>query len=152
MGERLSSDQGREAAACSEDVGVGQPFDDLARSLADGNLSRGRALRLIGAALVGTVMASIPGLAWAAPCRPGQFQCGRRCCPQEAGCVRGDCVCPAGRQHCPAGTLQGTETCCPEGFDCCSTGAEGVIFASTCCPIGTCQCDPIARVCTCATV
>jgi hypothetical protein len=153
MRQRVSHDEDREVPACSgQDVGVGHSFDHLARSLAEGNLSRRRALRLFGAALVGMMMASIPGVAWAAPCRPGQFQCGRRCCPETFSCVRGECVCLAGQQHCPAGTLQGPESCCQEGFDCCTVGAGGVIVSSTCCPSGTCRCDPVANVCTCATV
>jgi hypothetical protein len=44
---------------------VGQTFDDLARRLAEGTISRRRALRLFGAALVGVTTASIPGVAWA---------------------------------------------------------------------------------------
>jgi hypothetical protein len=41
-------------------------FDELAKGVASGTLSRGKALRLLGAALVGGAMASIPGVAWAA--------------------------------------------------------------------------------------
>ena len=72
--------------------------------MATGTLSRGRALKLMGGALLGGVVASIPGLALAAPkkpgtgpCRPDQFQCGKKCCPSEASCVKGECVCPAPR-------------------------------------------------------
>src|SRR5215203_2258070 len=42
-------------------------FDELTRGLASGTLSRGKALRLMGAALVGGALASIPGIAWAKP-------------------------------------------------------------------------------------
>ena len=45
-------------------------FDDLARGLANGSISRGKALRLMGAALVGGVLASIPRVAVAATCSP----------------------------------------------------------------------------------
>src|ERR671921_1473702 len=41
-------------------------FDELARGLADGSITRGKALRLMGAALVGGALASFPGTAWAA--------------------------------------------------------------------------------------
>src|SRR3712207_5391368 len=51
-------------------------LDSLARGLADGSLSRRKALRLMGAALVGAALASIPGVAWAAKCQPGEFKCG----------------------------------------------------------------------------
>jgi hypothetical protein len=40
-------------------------FDELAKGLASGTLSRGKALRLMGAALVGGALASLPGAAWA---------------------------------------------------------------------------------------
>jgi len=39
------------------------PFDELASTLASGRLSRRRALRLLGAALVGSALALIPGVA-----------------------------------------------------------------------------------------
>ena len=45
-------------------------FDELAKGLASGNISRGKALRLLGAALLGGTLASIPGLAQAVPQRP----------------------------------------------------------------------------------
>src|SRR5919112_1376446 len=41
-------------------------FDELARGLASGNVTRGKALRLMGAALVGGALASFPGTASAA--------------------------------------------------------------------------------------
>jgi hypothetical protein len=40
-------------------------FDDLAMGLAEGTLSRRKALRLMGAALAGGMLASVPGVAWA---------------------------------------------------------------------------------------
>jgi len=36
-------------------------FDELARGLANGSISRGKALRLMGAALLGGALAAIPG-------------------------------------------------------------------------------------------
>src|SRR5919199_924837 len=45
-------------------------FDELACGLASGTLSRAKALRLMGAALVGGVLASIPRVAVAATCSP----------------------------------------------------------------------------------
>jgi hypothetical protein len=41
-------------------------FDELASGLASGTLARGKALRLMGAALVGGTLAFFPGVAWAA--------------------------------------------------------------------------------------
>ena len=66
-------------------------FDELASELASGTLSRGKALRLIGAALVGGVLASLPGRAQAAP-----LCSRRRPCPGDCGCIRlakGDRAC-----------------------------------------------------------
>jgi hypothetical protein len=40
-------------------------FDDLARGLASGSISRGKALRLLGGALAGAALASVPGVGWA---------------------------------------------------------------------------------------
>ena len=39
-------------------------FDELAKRLASGEVSRGQALRMMGAALVGGALASVPGIAW----------------------------------------------------------------------------------------
>jgi len=68
-----------------------EPFDDLARGLAVGTLSRRGALRLLGSALVGGVLASIPGVALAQ-------QGGTRACEQfctqafPPGPERGRCI------------------------------------------------------------
>jgi hypothetical protein len=45
-------------------------FDELASGLASGTLSRRRVLRLMGGALVGSALASIPGMAWARHLKP----------------------------------------------------------------------------------
>lgn len=66
---------------------MGHSFDDLARSLAEGNLSRRRALRLFGAAIVGMMMALVPGMGSDAPC-PSERKCKRKGCP-EAVYLRG---------------------------------------------------------------
>ena len=65
-------------------------FDELARGLASGTVSRSKALRMLGAALVGGVLASVPGVAWAAK-PPGQ----KGCRIQGQTRVNGQCVCPA---------------------------------------------------------
>jgi len=49
----------------NEGSAVDTSLDNVARGLADGTLSRGRALRLMGAALMSGALASIPGIAWA---------------------------------------------------------------------------------------
>ena len=84
-------------------------FDELARALADGSLSRGKALRLMGGLLVGGALASVPGVAWADDrCSEGQTRCGERCvnlktnerhcgscrnrCTSNQRCCNGRCV------------------------------------------------------------
>jgi hypothetical protein len=80
-------------------------FDDLARGLADGTLSRGKAIRWMGGALLGAALASVPGVALADDdCRRFGRRCRRdsQCCSRN--CVRrGDdkvCACPEGQRRC----------------------------------------------------
>jgi len=110
---------------------VDHSVDELAKGLATGTLSRRKALRMLGAALVGGVLASIPGVAWAQPqraagaCRPQ--------CPEGYTCTRPPRT--RGRQFlcCPADPQ---EFCCtPEDF--CSNGE--------CCGAG--QCTPNGECC-----
>ena len=75
-------------------------FDELARALASGNVSRRKALKWMGGALLGGVLASIPGVAWAAPpedrgrpCPKGAIKCRDACCSSpEDLCCRGVCT------------------------------------------------------------
>jgi hypothetical protein len=87
-------------------------FDELARGLASGSITRGRALRLMGAALVGGTLASVVGMGEAAADPPG--------------CKRNGKKCKNGNQCC-SGNCEG-ETCvcipvcepCTENRQCCS--------------------------------
>jgi hypothetical protein len=81
---------------------VDHSLDNLARGLATGTVSRGKALRLLGAALLGGALASVPGFAWAQP--------ERRRVPPSADC---EAFCT---QAFPAG---------PERAQCLSQGAQG---------------------------
>jgi hypothetical protein len=100
-------------------------FDALATEMANGSLSRSRALKLMGAALVGGVLASIPGIAEAAPKPkpPGKK------CKRDSQCRNGLCL---------SGVCSGTFTChrCPEGC-LCAVLPDG---STTCfsCPGGEC--------------
>ena len=75
-------------------------LDSLARGLATGTVSRRKALRLLGGALLGGMMASVSGVAWAAPpegrgrpCPRGAIKCGDTCCTSpEDRCCRGVCT------------------------------------------------------------
>ena len=80
-------------------------LDELAKGLATGTLSRGKAIRWMGGALLGAVLASLPGVAWANDdCRRLGRECRRdsQCCSRN--CVRrGDdkvCGCPTGQSRC----------------------------------------------------
>src|SRR5215217_2864222 len=127
----LSSHSGGSSIATS--------LDELAKGLANGTLSRGKAIRLVGGALLGAALASVPGVAWADDdrCSEGQTRCGDRCvnlqrnerhcgscfhrCAEGEECVSG--VCQGG--GCPRGTT-------PCGTQCCQTGTTCV--EGTCCP------------------
>jgi hypothetical protein len=80
------------------DPGVGTSLDELAKGLATGAISRHKAIRLMGGALVGGMLVSVPGMAWAKPkpgkCKPGT-PCpnGTRCLPNAHG---GGGTCPCG--------------------------------------------------------
>jgi hypothetical protein len=71
-----------------------QSLDELARALANGSISRGKALKLMGAALVGGTLASlgIREAVAAPPCRPVGKHCknASRCCSER--CVNGTCA------------------------------------------------------------
>jgi hypothetical protein len=72
-------------------------FDKLTKELASEALSRGKALKLLGAAALGFVAASLfPGVAQARR-RRGSRHRGRgrgRICGNNQGCNGGFCVCP----------------------------------------------------------
>jgi hypothetical protein len=105
-------------------------FDELARRLASGDVSRGQALKLVGGALLGTALASFPGVTWANDCRRLGRECRRdsQCCSRN--CVRrGDdkvCGCPAGQTRCGERcvNLNRNENHCGECFNRCDEGQE----------------------------
>jgi len=121
-------------------------FDELARALASGSLSRGKALRLMGGLLVGSALASLPGVAWADDdrCPEGQTRCGERCvnlktnerhcgscsnrCRSTQTCCKGRCVnLQKNERHCGSCSNR-----CPEGSECVS----GECLVQSACPSG----------------
>ena len=73
----------------SRHTNPGGSFDELAKGLAGGTLSRGKMLKMMGAALFGGAVASIPGVALAKP-KPGR--CTKNAhCPAGQTCVGGQC-------------------------------------------------------------
>ena len=109
-------------------------FDELAKGLASGDVSRGRALRLMGAALVGGTLASVPGMAWAAPRpRPDGKKCKRDSQCQSGNCAGGVCqgiVCPDGCFS--FDRVDGTGQACIN----CSSGCQAAPDCNSC-PEGT---------------
>jgi hypothetical protein len=113
--------------------GVDLSLDELAKGLATGTLSRGKALRLMGAALVGGALGSVGiGEAAAAPigCKRDGKKCknGNQCC--SLNCSGGICVsCPPGQELCNNGSCASTS---------CSQGHIFDPFTCACIP----QCIP----------
>jgi hypothetical protein len=110
-------------------------FDELAKGLASGEVSRGKALRLMGAALVGGTLASVPGIAWAAP-RPRPD--GKKC-KRDSQCASGNCaggVCQA-QGGCPSGTTECDRTLGegPPGRQCIPDCPQGQVLNTK-----RCQC------------
>src|SRR5688500_2504247 len=93
-------------------------FDELTRGLASGTLSRRRALRLMGAALVGGTLASL-GIGEAAADPPGCKRKGKNC-KRDTQCCSG--VCSNGTcATCPADRVLINDTCvkiCAGSEDC----------------------------------
>ena len=129
-------------------------FDDLARGLADGTLTRGKALRLMGAAVVGSTLGSlgIGGEASADPigCKRNGKNCTRndQCCSRN--CSGGSCRAQTTTTTTTSSTTSTTTTpttttststtpgCAPDGVPC-SSGTpccSGNCSNGTCCPTG----------------
>ena len=109
-------------------------FDDLARGLASGEVSRGKALRLMGAALVGGALASLGGVALADDeCKPTGKKCRKnhQCCSGTCGASSRTCCLP---EFNPAGGIPFSS--CTSGTQCCSgnclhLGSRGTVCAGT---------------------
>ena len=153
-------------------------FDTLAKELANGTVSRGKALRLMGAALVGGALASIPGVAWAARCPSPRIRCAGQCCAAGVTTCQGTgknktcgpVPCPAGQELCnvvgdPAQGQCVTNTCQIQGMvynpascDCECPPGQG-ICNNACVPVQcavgqffnetTCQCENVQVVSNC---
>jgi hypothetical protein len=88
-------------------------FDELARGLADGSVTRGRALRLMGAALVGGTLGSL-GIGEAAADPPGCKREGKNCTRNNQCCS--GLICDGLSRTCqapPTTTVPPTTTAAP---------------------------------------
>jgi hypothetical protein len=116
-------------------------FDELTRELVGGAISRGKALKLLGAAILGFGTASLfPGAAQARRRRGRRHRGsgrGRICGNNQSGCNFGDCVC------------RGNSRCTTTGFN--DPGRCSNSFSGTCgrneqgCNGGFCVCPGNTR-------
>jgi hypothetical protein len=110
-------------------------FDELAKGLANGTISRRQALRWMGGALAGAAFASVPGVAFAAA--GGNTACDEFCHENFSGREAGECT--------SAGT-QGTGPC----YSCTPGIGPGPHFTPPQCAPSeefnpeTCECEPVA--------
>jgi len=140
-------------------------FDELTRGLASGSISRRKAIRLMGAALVGGTLASFPGGAWAA--KGGRSSCAKFCqslfganTPEEAECVsaartgQGPCFTCTTETGCGPNFTKPT---CSEGpYSCdrcsCCTSITGSCGSNGECCSGRCVSGTCAAACPTGTV
>jgi hypothetical protein len=126
-------------------------FDELASGLASGSISRGKALKLMGAALLGGTLASIPGIAWA-KLKPDGAKCKRNEQCASGQCVDGVCgggacaVCPepcvcvtdlrTGAQACIQDAVRIEPRCnaCLRGEVCVASSNPGEVGCGAPCP------------------
>ena len=117
---------------CTDCSTTESSFDELAKSLADGKLSRRRVLKMLGGALMGGALASIPGAAWAA--KGGNSACAKFCKERfPPGPERGECISAGARGEGPCFDGNGGGTGCTAHGDPCLDE-----FGET----GQCCCNP----------
>jgi hypothetical protein len=148
-------------------------FDDLARGLATGTVSRGQALKMVGAAVLSAaLMPLFPDTAQALTrrqrrrcsrqggtvcgevqrsqvcCAAGRPCCGTArspvCCPSGRQCVDGSCRCPTGETEC-SGSCVNLDTDENNCRTCGNACPEGAtcVDGSCVCPEGTFECDVV---------
>jgi hypothetical protein len=139
-------------------------LDELAKGLASGTLSRRKALHLMGAALLGGALASVPGVALAAP-KPGSGRggggksaCAKYCqslfganTPAEQQCVSegtagtGPCFSCSPTTGCGPNFQKPTCTGAGQSYNCstcqCECPGGSIACGGGCCPARTVACD-----------
>jgi hypothetical protein len=111
-------------------------FDDLARGLASGSISRGKALRLMGAALLGGTLGSL-GIGEASADPPGCKRNGKNCTRNDQCCSK-NCSGGTCAAACASGQVLCNGNCVSNS---CLTNSGQVFNTSTC----QCEC-PTDRV------
>ncbi len=142
-------------------------FDELARGLDSGSISRGKAIRLMGAVLLGGTLASMPGMALADDeCKRDGKKCrkNKQCC--SGNCSGGTCQAQTTTTTTSTTSTSTTSTpgCIPNNGSCissdkcCSGRCAGGVCAASCATgavtlsNGTCarDCSSDAAVCVAA--
>jgi hypothetical protein len=120
-------------------------FDELARGLASSSISRRRALRLMGAALVGGTLGSLGGVAAAdEECKPVNKKCRK-----NHQCCSGNCS--------KSGTSRSGTCACQRNGGGCTTDSQccsGTCVSGTCAALNTvdCRCIDGTVIPTCRSV
>ena len=111
-------------------------FDDLARGLADGSITRGKALRLMGAAVVGGTLGSL-GLGGEASADPPGCKRNGKACKNNGQCCSGNCSGGTCAAACVSdgGACTGNTDCCSDNCD-----SSGFCFPPTGQTRVVCQC------------
>jgi hypothetical protein len=127
-----------------------RPFDELARGLANGAVSRRKALRWMGSALVGGALASIPGVAFAShkgTPHGGGGNGGRSSCAQFCNTLFGEGT--TAQEECVSQGARGTGPC----YSCTPGAGPGPNFTPSCTApktqfnSSTCECECPATTC-----
>ena len=148
-----------------EDQPTEHSFDELTKSVANGALSRGQLLKVVGAAVLGSVLNSaLPGVAKAkkhkgkhashkhkhhnnspSGCFPGEIPCGSNgCCPGIATCCADNPVlscCGPGKRCCPP-PAGGGQSPCATPDECCPSDPPCSTAQGGCCTLDHPLCCP----------
>jgi len=119
-------------------------IDDISRIVAS-PVSRRQAIRLVGGALGGAVLASLGlgtasrPLSAAQRCTHGQKSCGGKCYRSDYTCCAGTLGCPEGQKCCVSTCCAQNQTCC--NGTCCAQNQP--CCNGTCCTRGQTCCNGI---------
>jgi hypothetical protein len=118
----------------------GRALDALATEMASGRLRRGKALKLMAAALVGSTLGSLGFGEPAAAVSDCKRSIGARC-KADAGCCSGIC---------DKGTCSGCRSLggsCTDGSQCCRGNCSSGTCVASCLPPNATPCDPRTGFC-----